>query len=94
MTARFARHRGARGDKCPGPDAGLGSPARRDAFRGDARRATRHFHRRLGAGNVTDRPLTVEATMTPELLHIPYSPWSEKARWALDARAITYRPVV
>lgn len=32
--------------------------------------------------------------MTPELLHIPYSPWSEKARWALDARAITYRPVV
>lgn len=26
-----------------------------------------------------------------ELLHIPYSPWSEKARWALDARGLQYR---
>ncbi len=35
---------------------------------------------------------------TPRLIGIPYSPWSEKARWALDARAITweretYRPL-
>jgi glutathione S-transferase len=26
----------------------------------------------------------------PELLGLPYSPWSEKARWALDARGIAY----
>lgn len=26
-----------------------------------------------------------------ELLHIPYSPWSEKARWALAARGIDYK---
>lgn len=26
-----------------------------------------------------------------ELLHIPYSPWSEKARWALDHHHIEYR---
>lgn len=26
-----------------------------------------------------------------ELLHIPYSPWSEKARWALAARGVSYR---
>lgn len=26
-----------------------------------------------------------------ELLSIPYSPWSEKARWALDARAVDYQ---
>lgn len=26
-----------------------------------------------------------------ELLHLPFSPWSEKARWALDARGIDYR---
>jgi glutathione S-transferase len=26
-----------------------------------------------------------------ELLHLPYSPWSEKARWALEARGIPYR---
>lgn len=26
-----------------------------------------------------------------ELLGLPYSPWSEKARWALDARGISYR---
>ena len=26
-----------------------------------------------------------------ELLALPYSPWSEKARWALDARAVPYR---
>ncbi len=26
-----------------------------------------------------------------ELLHIPYSPWSEKARWALDHHRIEYR---
>lgn len=32
--------------------------------------------------------------MTAELLHIPFSPWSEKARWALDARAVPYRAVV
>ena len=35
----------------------------------------------------------------PELLSIPYSPWSEKARWALDARhvpytGVTYAPLV
>src|SRR5262245_34691014 len=29
--------------------------------------------------------------VTPELLGLPYSPWSEKARWALEARAIPYR---
>ncbi len=29
--------------------------------------------------------------MALELLHIPYSPWSEKARWALDARGVAYR---
>jgi glutathione S-transferase len=26
-----------------------------------------------------------------ELLALPYSPWSEKARWALDARKVPYR---
>lgn len=26
-----------------------------------------------------------------ELIALPYSPWSERARWALDARAIDYR---
>lgn len=26
----------------------------------------------------------------PELLGLPYSPWSEKARWALEARGITF----
>lgn len=26
----------------------------------------------------------------PELLGLPYSPWSEKARWALEARAVPY----
>ena len=26
-----------------------------------------------------------------ELLSIPYSPWSEKARWALDARGVDYQ---
>jgi len=29
--------------------------------------------------------------MAIELLHIPYSPWSEKARWALEARGVPYR---
>jgi len=29
--------------------------------------------------------------MSIELLHIPYSPWSEKARWALEARGVPYR---
>lgn len=28
--------------------------------------------------------------MTPELLSLPYSPWSERARWALDARGVVY----
>lgn len=28
--------------------------------------------------------------MTPTLLHVTYSPWSERARWALDARGIAY----
>jgi glutathione S-transferase len=33
------------------------------------------------------------------LLHLPYSPWSEKARWALDARRVehrrrTYQPLI
>lgn len=28
---------------------------------------------------------------TIELLHIPYSPWSEKARWALEARGVPYQ---
>ncbi|MBA3458609.1 MAG: glutathione S-transferase N-terminal domain-containing protein [Deltaproteobacteria bacterium] len=38
--------------------------------------------------------------MTPPLLlHLPYSPWSERARWALDARAVahkrrTYQPLL
>ena len=27
-----------------------------------------------------------------ELLHLPYSPWSEKARWALDVRKVPYEP--
>src|SRR5215470_17956798 len=27
------------------------------------------------------------------LLHLPYSPWSERARWALDARQVPYRRV-
>ena len=26
-----------------------------------------------------------------ELLGLPYSPWSEKARWALDVRHVPYR---
>ena len=26
-----------------------------------------------------------------ELLGLPYSPWSEKARWALDARKVPYK---
>lgn len=30
-------------------------------------------------------------TEIPTLLHLPYSPWSERARWALDARAVPYR---
>lgn len=29
----------------------------------------------------------------PELLGIAFSPWSEKARWALDARGIAYKQV-
>ena len=29
--------------------------------------------------------------MTPVLLQLPYSPWSERARWALDARGIDYK---
>lgn len=29
--------------------------------------------------------------MALALLHIPYSPWSEKARWALEARGLSYR---
>jgi glutathione S-transferase len=29
-----------------------------------------------------------------ELLGLPYSPWSEKARWALDARRVPYRDVL
>ncbi len=29
--------------------------------------------------------------MSLELLHIPYSPWSEKARWALAARGVEYK---
>jgi glutathione S-transferase len=28
----------------------------------------------------------------PTLLHLPYSPWSERARWALDAKDVTYIP--
>jgi len=28
---------------------------------------------------------------SPELLHLPYSPWSEKARWALECRRVPYR---
>ncbi|MCC6623619.1 MAG: glutathione S-transferase N-terminal domain-containing protein [Deltaproteobacteria bacterium] len=31
------------------------------------------------------------AKPTPELLHLPYSPWSEKARWALECRRVPYR---
>ncbi|MCB9687996.1 MAG: glutathione S-transferase N-terminal domain-containing protein [Alphaproteobacteria bacterium] len=27
----------------------------------------------------------------PLLLHLPYSPWSERARWALDLRGVPYR---
>ncbi|MCA9491324.1 MAG: glutathione S-transferase N-terminal domain-containing protein [Myxococcales bacterium] len=27
----------------------------------------------------------------PVLLHLPYSPWSERARWALDVRGVPYR---
>lgn len=30
----------------------------------------------------------------PELVGLPYSPWSEKARWALDVRHVPYRSVV
>jgi glutathione S-transferase len=26
-----------------------------------------------------------------ELVAVPYSPWSEKARWALDHHALPYR---
>lgn len=29
--------------------------------------------------------------MQPTLVHLPYSPWSERARWALDARAVAHR---
>ena len=25
-----------------------------------------------------------------ELIYLPYSPWSEKARWALDAHGIVF----
>jgi len=28
-----------------------------------------------------------------ELVGIPFSPWSEKARWALDVRRVPYRKV-
>lgn len=28
--------------------------------------------------------------MKPELLSLSYSPWSERARWALDARSVSY----
>jgi glutathione S-transferase len=28
-----------------------------------------------------------------ELLGLPYSPWSEKARWPLDARRVPYKNV-
>ena len=27
----------------------------------------------------------------PTLIHLPYSPWSQKARWALDHHGIAYR---
>ncbi len=27
----------------------------------------------------------------PLLIHLPYSPWSERARWALDLRGVPYR---
>ncbi len=30
----------------------------------------------------------------PTLLHIPYSPWSERARWALDVRGVAYRSLI
>jgi glutathione S-transferase len=29
--------------------------------------------------------------VTPVLLQLPYSPWSERARWALDTRGIDYK---
>jgi glutathione S-transferase len=37
--------------------------------------------------------------MTPILWHLPYSPWSERARWALDAAGVayekrTYQPIL
>jgi len=32
--------------------------------------------------------------MPPTLVHLPQSPWSEKARWALDHHGVTYRTVV
>lgn len=31
--------------------------------------------------------------MTPTLLHIGYSPWSERARWALEARGVRHEQV-
>jgi glutathione S-transferase len=31
--------------------------------------------------------------VTPALLHIGYSPWSERARWALEARGVPYERV-
>lgn len=39
------------------------------------------------------------ADATPQLIHLPYSPWSERARWALRAsgaahRRRTYQPLV
>src|SRR5450432_287180 len=29
--------------------------------------------------------------MPTTLIHLPYSPWSERARWALDARGVEYK---
>lgn len=36
-------------------------------------------------------PLAVILARMHELLGLPYSPWSERARWVLDARKIPYR---
>src|SRR5580704_5617991 len=54
----------------------------------------RALRRRPGCREEADR-LSTGCYRRPvvQLLGLPYSPWSEKARWALDARHVPYADV-
>lgn len=79
--------------RCSGARA-LGSPSRAAAAPSRPRRhEVWNHHLRLLAPRplrVRGRPNPVKHTMH-RLVAIDYSPWSEKARWALDARRVPYR---